>query len=203
MNSKRFLQIGLGFALGMVGIGAVSAPAQAQVGVQSDITGAIITTSDIVGGFGGGGVRQFLSFRSSRIQAAVNDAAVVINQRLAAGTLPVVARGNVTATAIPGSVQQSFLVVLTSTGNVNASATQITNALVSAGASSTLAQNLVANLVGLTGGTVSPAQLTALVNAYNALINASGYDFLNEPPEELRAIQSILAILLNAATVVS
>ncbi len=201
MNIKYFsIQLGLGLTLGIFGIGSAILPAQAQSGNFSDITGTIITTSDVVGGFSpGGGTRTFLVFRTEEIESNVNNAALRVNQRLAANNLPVVATDQ-PPTAIPATVQQNLAAVLASTGNVNAGVARIASGLVNAGANPNLAENLASNLSGLTArGTVEAAQLQAVVEAYNALINGSSFEFLEEPPEELRAIQSVLSILLGAA----
>jgi hypothetical protein len=77
---------------------------------------------------------------------------------------------------------------------------QIEQGLVNGGANPLLARNLALSLDRLTAnGQVEPARLVALVRAYNALINDSSAQFLSNPPEQLRAVQSVLSILLNAA----
>lgn len=201
MNIRHLpLQFGLSLVLGMVGVVSGTVPAQAQSGNFSDITGTIITTSDVVGGFGaGGGAETVIAFSTDEIEDAVNGAASSVNELLATNRLPVVDTGG-TPTPIPAAVQQNLAVVLTSTGNVDAAVVQIETGLVNAGANPTLARNLAFSLRGLTSrGAVEPAQFQAVIEAYNALINASSFEFLEEPPEELRAIQSVLSILLNAA----
>ncbi|MFP4101342.1 hypothetical protein [Coleofasciculus sp.] len=197
---KRHLafQLGLGLAVGVAGILSMTTSSQAKP-VLSDVTGNIITTSDIAGGAfaPAGGGELILVYETSQIREDVFDAADIVNERLAQRNLPGV--GNDTS-PIPAAVQQNFAQVLTGTGNVDAGVSQIQNAFVNAGANPTLAQNLATSLAGLTaGGNVNPAQFVAVVDAYNALINASSFEFLVEPPEELRAIRSFLAILLNAA----
>lgn len=201
MNIRHLpLYLGLSLALGIAGTFSGTQSAQAQSANLSDVTGNIITTSDIVGGFGSGGGNQVIfAFRTAEIRRAVNSEANTVNQLLAANNLPVVDIGG-TPTPIPASVQQNLLILLTARGNVDANVTQLANGLTNAGASSTLARNLALSLRGLTsGGTVPPGQFRAVIEAYNALISASSYNFLNEPPEELRAIQAVLSILLNAA----
>ncbi|MBE9125401.1 hypothetical protein [Coleofasciculus sp. LEGE 07092] len=197
MNAKDFvLQVGFGLILGTAGGVWEMLPASAQ----TDTSGSIITSGDIVNGaFVRGSARdEVLVFRTPQIENAVNSAASVINQRLEQRNLPVVANG--TPTAIPASVQQNLGLIVTGEGNVGLSVTQIQNALINAGASQTLAQNLASSLPNLTaGGRVEAAQLVNVIEVYNALINASDFDLLNEPPEELRAIQAVLTILLNAA----
>lgn len=190
-------QFGLGLAVGVAGILSMTTSSQAKP-VLSDVTGNIITTSDIAGGFAPSeGGELVIVYRTSEIQADVEDAACTVNERLAQQNLPGV--GNDTS-PIPSPVQENLDLVLTRTGNVGAGVNQIQNALVNAGANPTLAQNLAASLTRLTAGcTVEPEQFAAVVEAYNALISASNFEFLREPPEELRAIRSVLAILLNAA----
>lgn len=200
MNIRHLpLPFALGFVLGISSVVSNTPKAQAQSNNQSDITGTIITTSDIVGGFAtGGGRRAITAFRTPQIRNAVNRAANSVNVQLASGNLPVVA--TVTPTAIPGAVQQSLQCVLTRTGNVDVCARQVEIALVNAGTSPTVSRNLVSSLRGLTArGQVDPAKFRTVVAAYNALINTSSDEFLSTPPEELRAIQSVLAVLLNAA----
>lgn len=201
MNIRHLpLYLGLSLALGIAGTFCGTQSAQAQSANLSDVTGNIITTSDIVGGFApGGGNQVSFSFRTAEIRRAVNSEANTVNQLLAANNLPVVDTGAI-PTPIPAAVQQNLLILLTARGNVDANVTQITNGLTNAGASPTLARNLALSLRGLTsGGTVPPGQFRAVIEAYNALISSSSYDFLNQPPEELRAIQAALSILLNAA----
>jgi len=202
MNIKR-LHLGLGLALGSSLLLSGTLPAQAQVGNQSDVTGAAITTSDIAGGAfapsGGGGT--VTAFTSPSIAAAVNQAAASLNAQVSQGTLPVAATIGLT-TSIPATVLQALQSVLTGTGDVAVTLSSIESALANApGApSTTLVRNLLSSLQGLTaGGTVSPAQLVATVEAYNALIDASSGEFLGNPPPELLAIQSALSTLVNAS----
>jgi len=200
MNIKHFpLHLGLGFALAIVGVVSHAPTVQAQSGNQSDTTGAIVTTSDIVNGalVSSEGGELVIVYITRPIEEAVNGAASLVNQQLAAGNLPVLSTD--TPTAIPLTIQQNLEVLVTANGNVSASAAQIESALVSAGADASLAANLVASLRGLnSGGTVDAAQFQAAIEAYNALINGSPDSFVIEIPEELRAIRSVLGILLNA-----
>ncbi len=190
--------LGLGLALAIAGIVAQTPRAHAQSGNQSDITGVIVTTSDIVGGFNpGGGRRRIIAFQTSAIQNAANDAAVSINQQLEQRNLPIVATD--TRTAISATVQQNLATILTNTGNVDASVTLIVNNLVSAGADRTLSQNLVSSLVGLTtSGRVSAQQFLIVTRTYNAFIQNCPIEVFTDNPDSLRAIRSILSILLNA-----
>lgn len=200
MKIKLLLLFGLGFALAISSVVSRTPPAQAQSGTQSDITGVIVTTSDAAGSFRAGDRKTILAFKTSEIRNAVYAAAGSINQQLAARNLPVPVVANASPTAIPATVQQNLECVSTGIGDVNACSRQFENGLSNAGGDPTIAQNLVSSLQGLTaGGKVDAGRLTAVVRAYNALINTSSAEYLSNPPEELRAIQSILSILLNAA----
>jgi hypothetical protein len=192
-------KLGWGFALACLGLMAVGNQAQAQSGNFSDVTGNIITTSDIAGGFSPSGDRVVkLSFRTNAIASAVNNAAVAVNQQLASRNLPIASNG--APTAIPAEVQQVVECASTGSGDVAACVSQIERGLVNGGANPVLARNLALSLERLTvRGEVEPGRLVALVRAYNALINNSNAQFLSSPPEELRAVQSVLSILLNAA----
>lgn len=192
------IKLGLGLAVAFCGLMA-GTPAQAQSGNFSDVTGSIITTSDIAGGFSPGGDRIVnLAFRTNAIASAVNNAAVAVNQQLATRNLPIAANG--APTAIPDTVQQTVECASTGSGNAGACVGQIEQGLVNGGANPVLARNLALSLDRLTvGGEVNAGRLLALVRAYNALINNSSAQFLSSPPEELRAVQSVLSILLNAA----
>jgi hypothetical protein len=50
----------------------------------------------------------------------------------------------------------------------------------------------------LANGRVDPIRLVEVVNAYNDLIDNSSAEFLNNPPPELLAIQSVLLQLVNS-----
>lgn len=192
-------KLGWGLAIAFSGLIAVGHKAQAQSGNFSDVTGSIITTSDIAGGFSPGGARVVkLAFRTNAIASAVNNAALAVNQQLAARNLPIASNG--APTAIPTAVQQAVECASTGSGDAAACVGQIERGLVNGGANPVLARNLALSLERLTvRGEVEPGRLVALVRAYNALINNSNAQFLSSPPEELRAVQSVLSILLNAA----
>lgn len=200
MNIKPLpFRIGLSFVLAIAGIVSGIPQAQAQRGNFSDITGNIITTSDIAGGFSPSGARVVnLSFRTKEIRDAVNTAATSVNQQLATRNLPILANG--IQTAIPESVQQNVECAFMGNSNAGDCTAQIEKSLVDAGTNLAIAQNLATSLQGLTAkDQVEAGRLVAVVRAYNALINNSSAEFLTNPPEELRAIQSVLSILLNAA----
>ncbi|HBL11591.1 MAG TPA: hypothetical protein DD379_09325 [Cyanobacteria bacterium UBA11162] len=204
MNIKYFQRsLSLSLALGsfLISLGTASqAQAQAQL---SDITGAIITTSDIADGIypSPNGQRTLIVFRTPAVATAVNQAAQSTNGQLAAQTLPIVVR-DIPTTSLSSTVQQTLASVVTGSGTREAATTQLESGLIRglSGVNSGLIRNLVTRLDGLTaGGEVNAAQLQAAVNAYNALINASNANVLSDPPEELLAIQSILSTLVTAA----
>lgn len=200
MNIKYLpVHLGLGLALAIAGVVAQTSPARAQTGNQSDTTGAIVTTSDIVGGFRfDDDPERRIAFRTPATQTAANTAAVSLNQTLAARNLPVVAT-DPSQTPISAAVQQNLEIILTNRGNVSAAQAQLVSELVSAGGNQTLAQNLVSSLVGLTAtGRVSAEQFLIVIRAYNAFIESSTIEVLSNNPNPLRGIRAILAILLNA-----
>lgn len=190
------VHLGLGFALATFAVVAQTSTAQAQTGNQSDTTGAIVTTSDIAGGafrFDDNPEREGLAN-----QNAVNDVAGSVNQQLVSRTLRVVATDS--PTPISATVQENLAVVVTNTGNVDAAAARLSSALANACGNPASTQNLVSSMVGLTaGGGVNPQQFLQATRAYNAFVNDSSGGCLSNPPDELRAIRSILAQLLNAA----
>jgi hypothetical protein len=202
MNIKHLpLQLSLGLALTILGVVDQTPKAQAQSGNQSDITGAIITTSDVAGGFNfsGGDRRRLIAFASPGIQSSVNSAAISINQQLQQQSLAVVAT-DASQSAISVTVHQTLLIILTNTTNVDARVTQFVNGLVNAGAEANVSRNLVLSMVGLTAkGNVEAAQCQSVIRSYNVFIENSSIELLTNNPDELRAIRSVLAQLLNAA----
>ena len=204
----------LGFALGSVLLSG-TLPAKAQTGNQSDISGASVTSSSITSGaftpqyssngsgIGGGGGSTVIKFATPSAVANVNKAAGAVSSQLGLGKVPVIATNISPNTVISAAVQQVLQSVLTQTGSVGANSKQIVNALTNTpgSTSTTLAQKLVSNLKGLTaGGKVSPTQLVAAVKSYNAVIDTTSNGVLSNPPQELLAIQSVLATLVNAAS---
>lgn len=202
--------IGLCLALGSPLLLLGTAPQAKAQSNLSDVTGPIMTTSDMVG-YGSRIRRREIVFRTDRIRTSVYQAATSFISLLQAGNLVV---ANI---SISANVQQALLVVLTGTGDVQASANQLVNGLISPpqpaseqkgqtgkiaqGSDRTrLAQKLVSSLIGLTpNGKVDAAKLRTAVAAYNAFINSSSGDYLSNPPQEFLAIQSVMSTLLNAA----
>ncbi|MEH2434732.1 MAG: hypothetical protein V7K25_10855 [Nostoc sp.] len=187
----------------------VSLPAQAQTGNQSDVTGAIVTTSDIVGGTftqpsQGGSVQAVFP---SSVQAIVNQTALDVIGRLNVNSLT-----SPLGNSIPSETQQNLLSVLTTSRSLQENAnSRLMNSLssVQGGPIGNQVQQLVNSLQGLV--TISPASVTTLPNVqinptkliaavknYNDLIDNSSEQFLNNPPPELLGIQSILLQLTKA-----
>ncbi len=176
-------------------------PVMAQTGNQSDITGPILSTSDLAGqtislpitttvtglGFQGG----------EPAQISVNQTAASVNTQLANNGLT-----SPTGTPISPTVQQPILSILTADAQAGNNITAVTAALTTVPGAPPLSviQNLLDSLNGLTsGGAVNPANLLAAVQTYNEMILASNEAFLASPPAELRAIQASLAALVEAA----
>lgn len=166
-------RLGLSFTFGAaLMLFQTSLPAQAQTGNQSDVTGAIVTTSDITGGtftqpstqFSEGGSVQVVFSRYS-IQAVVNQAALEVLRQLNINSLtsPV---GN----PIPSETQQTLLSVLTASSPIQGNANnRLTNSLsnVPSGPIVNQAQQLVNSLQGLL--TTDPAITTTLADVqFNA-----------------------------------
>ncbi|MEH1823010.1 MAG: hypothetical protein V7L31_28695 [Nostoc sp.] len=255
-----------------------SLPAQAQTGNQSDVTGAIVTTSDITGGTFtkpsvGGNVQ--VVFSSYSVQVVVNDAALEILRQLNINSLT-----SPDGNPIPFETQQTLLSVLTASRSVQGNANdRLTNSLssVQSGSIVNQAQQLVNSLQGLltidsaittkladvqfnesqlntaintqnavnidnftitpipenaslnifTGSKyeqgnpelfttistedilnlmlvqvqnvkINPTRLMIAVKAYNNLIDNSSAQFLNNPPPELLAVQSVLSQLIKS-----
>ncbi|MGL4619977.1 hypothetical protein [Chroococcidiopsis sp.] len=185
MNVQRQLCISL--ALGSLLL-VSSLPALAQKNNQSDVTGFIITTGDIVSG-------AFVPGRNGGLipaaQIAIDRAAAALNGLLAKGAIA----------GIPPETQQALASILTETGNPTSAATQFQTTLVAAGADSKLAAGFVKNLQGLTAGNViSPGKLVGAIEAYNALVNSGSGNFLQVAAPQLQAVKAALLQLVEALT---
>ncbi|MDZ8052646.1 MAG: hypothetical protein RMX68_028820 [Aulosira sp. ZfuVER01] len=188
-------------------------------------TGGTITTSDIQGGnlpysvTGGRDIKEVL-FKSPSIQASVNNTAVDLASKLDTNSLT-----SLTGQLIASETQKNLRSVLTGSDcvpstdedrkkitdasnrdNTNACTGQITAALSSVQGNPGLdrIQQLVNKLQGLLATNkskqVDPIRLVNVVNTYNDFIDNSSVEFLNNPPPELQAIQSVLSQLVNSVT---
>ncbi|SRR5579883_1447920 len=235
MNIKRLpSRIVLSFTSALM-LCLVPHSASAQSGNQSDVTGAIVTTSDIISGsfsFNGLDVKGISSANSNitnstltpqtrrrkgirvvfaklAVEDAIKQSALKILNQLNINSLT-----SITGNPIPSKTQQTLLSVLTESGSltISAGSRKITNALSGVQSDPTVnqAQQLTNNLRGLlktsrankmklANNRVDPIQLFNTVKAYNNLIDNSSAHFLNNPPPELIAIQSVLSQLINSA----
>jgi len=202
---------------------------EAKAGNFSDVSGTIITTGDLVGGAFAPGSSKKAAFKSSQIQAAVNQTAQAVNLELASQNLPVTTPG-VSATNISPAAQNALAQLINqpnanslnrnpgnlnnaggassplnpnlNTENLNALASQIETNLMNGGAASNsiAVRNLVSSLRGLTNGNqVNAAKLRSAVVAYNDLTKSASDDYIINPPQELLAIDSVLSYLVKAS----
>ncbi len=210
---KRFpFSLSLSVAFSTVILCQASLPVQAQRGNQSDVTGAIVTTSDIKGPFfsptpqrgrgtGAGGQVEFNSYGLRRV---VSEASVKVIDELNSNTLP-----SASGRPIPSETQQSLLRILLASRSTEVTPTsqQITKALtgVQGGPTVQQAEQLTDSLRGLLKNfrisreqgevryrRVDATRLLAALNAYNNIIDRSSAQYLSNPPSELLAIRSVL-----------
>ncbi|MDF5718637.1 MAG: hypothetical protein PUP93_33420, partial [Rhizonema sp. NSF051] len=128
---KRFpFSLSLSVAFSTVMLCQASLPVQAQRGNQSDVTGTIVTTSDIKGPFFNptlqrGGQVEF-KFNSYGLRRVVSEASVKVIDELNSNTLP-----SGSSRPIPSETQQSLLRILTASRSTEVAPTsqQITRAL--------------------------------------------------------------------------
>lgn len=185
-------QLSIGFTLGTSLLVSATLPAQAQTGNASDVTGAIITTGDIAGG----AFAPTLIRDNAALLAALRQAVRIISAQLAQGTLPITLPG-VAVASVPVAVQQALLAVLIGSGD----AAGIESAIAAGITDPSLARELAAILQGLFADeTVSPANLLAVIEAYNAFIDASSGEALSNPSPTLLTVQSVLTALVSAAS---
>ncbi len=206
---KRFpFYLGLSIAFSTVMLCQASLPVQAQRGNQSDVTGAIVTTSDIKGPFFSPTPQRgsTLEFSNYGLRRVVSEASVKVVQDLNINSLT-----SVSGRPIPPQTQQSLLRILTLTRSVDVNPTsqQITRALtgVQGGPTVDQAEQLTDSLRGLLKNfrvttnrsqtqlkyrRISATQLIAALKAYNNIIDRSSVQYLSNPPSELLAIRSVL-----------
>lgn len=192
--------------LPIVALGLFSATAQAQT--QSDVSGAITTTSDLAGFNFSPGINSstYTTYTSPAVRATVEQIAAALSEQLAGGGLAVAAT-DIPGTSIPRSVQRALQDLLTADANAAEVSSQFEQALINApGAANTaenttLVRNLTSKLQGLiVDSRVEALQLRAAVEAYNAVIDASSGETLGSPPPELLAIRAVLSRLVAAAS---
>ncbi|MBD2336415.1 hypothetical protein H6G64_05345 [Calothrix sp. FACHB-156] len=181
----------------------------------STTNGGVVTTTDNISGnittpaVGRDLNIQKAVFVKPSLQIALNQTALNIFNQLNTNSLT-----SQTGQSIPSATQKALLSVLVASrgGQKNTANEQITKALSSFEGGPTLeqVQQLANSLQGLLEGNrgkkvaadggVNAIQLLIARNAYNNLINNSSAQFLNNPPPELTAIQSILLPLIKSVS---
>ncbi len=204
-----------------------SSDSTGPITTTGDITGGTFypNPSTNTNGTVGGGVIQGVVFKSSSVQTAVNNAGVDIVGKLSVNSLtsltgqPIPSqtqqnlRSLLTGSECVPSTDENRR-QNTDPGNrdnTNACTGQITAALTSVQGNPGLeqVQQLAKKLQGLlktntskqtelANGRVDAIRLVDVVNTYNDLIDNSSAEFLNNPPPELQAIQSVLLQLVNS-----
>ncbi|MDF5732331.1 MAG: hypothetical protein PUP92_31105 [Rhizonema sp. PD38] len=215
---KRFpFSLSLSVAFSTVMLCQASLPVQAQRGNQSDVTGAIVTTSDIKGPFfsptpqrGRGGV---VRFNSNGLRRVASEASIKVIDQLNLNSLT-----SVSGRPIPSQTQQSLLRILLASRSTEVTPTsqQITKALsgVQGGPTVQQAEQLVDSLQGLLKNfrltttirlqaevryrRISATRLLVALNAYNNIIDRSSAQYLSNPPSELLAIRSVLTQITDS-----
>ncbi len=185
MNSRALMFSGVALALW-----SAAAPALAQQGNASDITGANVTSSAIASGFFSSPGGFTLTHGSA---SALSRAAADLSSTLSSGAVS----GGGVAVSGSGVAAVASLMGGPSTPSPAIRA-QIFAALSASGASSGTINGLIDPLAGLL---VSPTigSLNAAANAFTAFVNDADASFLAHPPAEFQAIYATLFDLLSAA----
>ena len=175
----------VGFGTALLLLSAVL-PVQAQSGNLSDVTGAIVTTSDVAGGAyypqGEGEEITGLAYVDPAVEVAVNNALFNVTPQL-----------------------QDILEVDSPTDLTGPSADQtqrLINSLANPakGVSVSQAEQLVGVLVRIwQSQSVSPDQLLAVVAAFNDIVRTADDDYILNPPTRFQQIRAVLNPLVLAA----
>jgi hypothetical protein len=211
---KRFqFYLSLSFAFSTVMLCQGLLPVQAQRGNQSDVTGAIVTTSDIKGPFFSPTPQgNQVEFKGYGLRRVVSEASAKVVNDLNVNSLT-----SVSGRPIPPETQQSLLRILVASRpkEVNPTSQLLTKALsgVQGGPTVEQAEQLTDSLRGLLKNfrlttnrsqtqlryrRVSATQLMAAVKAYNNIIDRSSAQYLTNPPSELLAIRSVLTQIISS-----
>ena len=175
----------LGAALALC---AMAAPAAAQSGNSSDVSGASVTTSSIAGGvFAPGGAGR----TSPAVQGAVESTAFGAFRSLRSGS---VTGGGIT---FSGGGVEAVGAVMNSANPSPAVLAQVTWALNASGAPDKEVNALTNSIQGLLVNP-SPKAVTNAINSFNGLVNVSKASFLAEPPSEFQAIYAVLSQIVVA-----
>jgi hypothetical protein len=176
---------------------ATATPVVAQSGNSSDVSGASVTTSSIVGGvFAPGAAGGAAARTSPAVQGAVTSSAFGAFNALRGGTI---SGGGI---SVSGGAVQAVGAVMNSNNPPQAVLSQVTWALAGSGAPPAVVNALTNSLQGML---VSPSA-TGVANAissFNGLVNSAKGSFLSDPPPEFQAIYAVLSQIVaagNAAT---
>lgn len=174
--------LGLGAALLLL---CPAWPVRAQSNNLSDVTGAIVTTSDIAGGSfqpGRPGATEVrLVYANPAAQGAVNTA-------LSNATPQLQEILGVTATDIAGPSADQTQTLINTLSNT------------AKGVSVSQAEQLVTALVQIwQSQSVSPTQLLNAVTAFNDIVNTADNDYILNPPTLFQQIRAVLNPLVLAA----
>lgn len=203
MKIKQLLSLSLLSSLALLSITPVRAQTNQSAATNINATGSQIAPF-FVPIVGGSAVQTF----SSGVQTAVNNAAALLNQLLAAGSL---ASSDLAADITPSSSAEPQLVLNVLSGD-ESSVAVLVDSLVSVPAagsaapamgapSSDLVEALVNSLVGLTAdGQVDAGMLDQAVKAHNVAIEGvTDAAYLRKPPGSLLTIRAALGQLVAAS----
>lgn len=172
-----------------------AAPAVAQSGNASDVTGANITSSAITGGIftpGGGPPAGGSNNFSTTVGPAVQSSALALSSSFNSGS---VSGGGITVSG-PG-VNAVGAVMNASNTPPAAVVAQVASALSTSGAPAGVVNALLTSIQGLLIA-ATPVSLTTAVSAFNALVNDASPGFLANPPQEFQAIFAALSNMVSA-----
>ena len=188
MNTNKILSA-CGAALALC---VAAAPAVAQSGNSSDVTGASVTSSSIVGGVFSPGAAGGSAVRTSpAVTGAVRTSALGAFNSLRGGT---VTGGGFT---VSGGGVQAVGAIMNSNNPPQAVLSQVTWALAGSGAPANVVNNLTNAIQGMLV-TPNPNAVMGAISSFNALVNASKASFLAEPPTEFKAIYAVLSQIVDA-----
>ena len=171
---------------------ATAAPAVAQSGNSSDVSGANVTTSSIVGGVFAPGAKGMSAVRSSpAVTGAVTSSALGAFNALRTGS---VSGGGI---SVSGGGVQAVGAVMNSNNPPQAVLSQVTWALAGSGAPANVVNSLTNSLQGLLASP-TPVGVTNAISSFNGLVNAAKGSFLANPPQEFQAVYAVLSQIVAA-----
>jgi hypothetical protein len=170
---------------------AVAAPAAAQRGNGSDISGANLSSSALAGGLftpSNGGLAA--TFNNS---SAVQTALLKVSSSLS--TMGHTGRASGGGVTVSGGAGQAVGVLMSANPSTAVRA-QVVSALVTSGAPATVRDELMGSVEGLLADP-KPENVRRALAAFNGLVNASHANFLGNPPQEFLAIYAVLSQLVT------